>query len=184
MISFMNKKVIRGGVMSARFIASGFAIVVDSSVNNALIPTENIDTNFAKPRNNGRNIDTVNINIHIIGMDNFIAELFHSQKIEKTFVYNGIIIHEDSNKIRNNQIKAQFFVSPGYFDKKTLVTIINRNNEYYIFNNKTDNYKIISGDNSLNIYDQGGTYYYYVSSSGSASHEWPVPLTRGRSNAC
>ncbi len=171
-----------GVMMAFIFIMSGFAIVADNSIGNTSISSGNMNIGVAKPEYNERNIDSVNINI--LGMNNFIARLFSAGKIDRTFIYNGIVIHEESNKIKNNEVKAHFFVKIKNFIKKTAVTIISKNNEYYIFDNKMNNPVRISSNDSEIIYDPGGTYYYYVSSSGSASHGWSFPLATGHWSAC
>ncbi len=141
-----------------------------------------MNTNVAKYDNN--NIKSVNINVNILGINDFIAGLFSSERIDQTFIYNGIVIHEESNKIKNNEVKAHFFISTENFNKKTSVTIISKNNTYCIINNKMNKTVRINSNNSKIIYDPGGTYYYYVSSSGSASHSWTAPLTSGHWSAC
>jgi hypothetical protein len=177
-----KKKVIISVLLVAIFVMSGFAISANSLIVNNSNSSGNLNTNVAQ-RDYG-NIKSANINVNILGMDNFIARLFSAGRIDHTFVYNGITIHCESNKIKNNEVKANFFVNAENFNKKTSVTIINKNNTYYIINNKMNKIVKISSNNNEIIYDPGGTYSYYVSSTGSASHSWTTPVSSGHWSAC
>ena len=163
--------------MAFIFIMSGFAIAADNSAGN-------MNAGVAKPEYNYNNVNIPSININIVGMNSFIANLFSSGRMEKTFIYNGIVIHEESNKIKNNEVKVHFFVHTKNFSKKTAVTIISKNNAYYIFNDQIKGSVKINSNTDKIIYDPGGTYYYYVSSSGSSSHKWTTPVSSGHWYAC
>ena len=180
----MNGKVIVGVIMAFIFIMSGFAFAADNSGGNTSISAGNMNAGVAKPEHNNSNINTPGVNINIVGMNSFIANLFSSGRIDKTFIYNGIVIHEESNKIKNNEVKAHFFVHTKNFSKKTAITIISKNNTYYIFNDKIKGSVKINSNTDKIVYDPGGTYYYYVSSSGSSSHSWTTPVSSGHWKAC
>ena len=167
-----RKKVIIGVLMAAIFIMMAFIPVANTT-----------------QLNNDKNTQEMNNKVNFIGLKNLLISIRKNDKLSKTIGYNGIEVHENTTKINSTEVKANFYVHIKKFDKNVSGSIIYRNNMYYIYNtNKngmnSSSYMKISSKNGKIIYGPGGTYHYYVTGSGKASHTWHSSMSTGTWTAC
>jgi len=171
-----KKKVIIGVLMAAIFVMSAF-IPVGGTIQNS----NNTNTNFVDYKSSNYYYNN-SILIKFHGIKNLFVSLFSHKELNKVLIYKNIQIIEKSKRVNLNEVLASFNVHTLNFNKKVNVTIYQKDNKYIIYNTNSENSLEIN--NKAIIYDPGGTYYYYVTSSGKGSHTWHSSISTGTWTMC
>lgn len=166
-----KKKAIIGVLMAAMFVMMAFVPIV----------------NTIQTHNDNKNIPQISNEIKFTGITNILNVMFKNDTLNKTIEYRNIMIHENSIKINQHTAKVNFHISAKNLNINTSGIIISDNNTYYISNGNTSklsSYIQINQKNNQITFGPGGTYYYYITTSGKSSHTWHSSISTGTWNAC